>query len=54
MKISHTIFRAEGIATVQMKAERRQLVWRFLFSLVVIAGTVAIATLIAHSIAPTP
>ena len=32
----------------QMKAERRQLVWRFLFSFAVIAGTVAVATMVAH------
>ena len=31
-----------------MKAEQRQLVWRFLFSFGLIAGTVALATMIAR------
>jgi hypothetical protein len=30
------------------KAERRQLLWRFLFSFGLIASTVAVATMIAH------
>ena len=54
MKTSHPIFRAEQTGVVQIKAARRQLVWRFLFSFAVIGGTVALATLIAHSIAPMP
>jgi len=31
-----------------MKAEQRQLVWRFVFSFGLIVGTVAVATLIAR------
>ena len=54
MKLTASIFGAEQTGAAQMKAERRQLVWRFLFSLGAIGGTVALATLIAHSIAPMP
>jgi Na+/glutamate symporter len=39
---------------VQMKAERRQLVWRFLLSFGVIAIAVAAATMIAHWMRPMP
>jgi hypothetical protein len=31
-----------------LKAEQRQLVWRFVLSFGVIAGTVAAATMVAH------
>lgn len=30
------------------KTERRQLAWRFVLSFAVIAGTVAVATMVAH------
>ncbi len=33
---------------IQVKAERRQLVWHILFSFGMIAGVVAAATMIAH------
>ncbi len=33
---------------VVVKAERRQLVWRFVLSFGVIAGTVAVATMVAR------
>jgi len=39
---------------IQIKAEPRQLVWRFLLSFGVIAGTVAVATMIAHWGRPMP
>jgi len=32
----------------EMKTEQLQLIWRFLFSFGMIAGTVAVATLVAH------
>jgi hypothetical protein len=39
---------------VQMKAERRQLVWRFLLAFGVMAGTVAAATMMARWVRPMP
>ena len=36
------------VSKPSMKAEQRQLVWRFLFSFGLIAGTVAVATMIAR------
>jgi hypothetical protein len=53
--VSKPIVQAEQqTGEVQMKAERRQLVWCFLFSFGVIAGTVAVATMIAHWMRPMP
>jgi hypothetical protein len=37
---------------VQVKAERRQIFWRFLFSFGLIASVVAVATMIARWIRP--
>jgi hypothetical protein len=34
---------------IVIKSERRQLVWRFVLSFGVIAGTVAVATMVARS-----
>ena len=46
--MSKPILHVEQQAGVlQMKAERRQLVWRFLFSFGMIVSTVAVATMIA-------
>lgn len=39
---------------VQAKAERRQLRWRYLFSIGLIVSTVAAATMIAHWMRSTP
>lgn len=53
--LSKPIFKVDQQASeVRMKDERRQLLWRFLFSFGMIAGIVAVATGIAHWMPPIP
>jgi Na+/glutamate symporter len=53
--VSKPILQAEQQTDeVEMKAERRQLVWRFLLSFGVIASTITAATMIAHWMRPMP
>jgi hypothetical protein len=50
--ISKPILVGQETGQVQMKVERRQLVWRLLFSFGAIAGVVMVATVIAHWMRP--
>jgi hypothetical protein len=53
--VSKPILQAEQQTDeVEMKAERRQLGWRFLLSFGVIASTITAATMIAHWMRPMP
>jgi hypothetical protein len=47
-----SIARAEETGQAQVQAEQRQLVWRYLFSFGLIAGIVAVATMVAHWMRP--
>ena len=46
--MNETILTEQQTGEVQVKAERRRLVWHILFSFAAIVGVVATATMIAH------